>query len=161
MYKNLLAKHFLSKIKEKTIEPETLIDDFCEGLALGRKYYQIWADFNYSTLGAQIARKHLESLIQKELIISNGNQLLLSEKGHHYIKRIKHQERFSHIDYYMKSKKDSKFDLMKYELPENKVFNFLKWILVILSFIFVGFIFWLLYFLINLGLNWLLMLVFW
>ena len=161
MYKNLLAKHFLAKIKEQKLECDELIGDFCEGLELGRKYFQVWADFNYSLLGAQIARKHLDTLIQQELLLLNNEKLILSEKGHEYLKRIRHQERFTHVDYYLKSKKNRKLYLIKYNLPENKLFKFFKWILVILSFFFVGFIFWLLYFFINLGLNWLLMLVIW
>ncbi|TFF94759.1 MAG: hypothetical protein EU543_00455 [Promethearchaeota archaeon] len=81
IYDNILTKYLLSTIRGNRLSESELIETFKNGLELGRKYYQGYADFFYNDLGAQTAEKYIKKLIKGgEVEIIDGD-LVLTPKG--------------------------------------------------------------------------------
>ena len=81
IYNNRLTGYLLGSIRRETISRSELIKRFELGLSLGRKYYEGFADFFYTDLGTRIAEKHLDKLIEGELVELLDNKLILTPRG--------------------------------------------------------------------------------
>ncbi|MFX1568936.1 MAG: cation diffusion facilitator family transporter [Promethearchaeota archaeon] len=81
VYDNRLTGYLLGSIRRENLTRSELIDNFTEGLKLGRQYYEGFADFFYSELGPEIAEKHLNKLFEGKLIESLDRKLVLTPKG--------------------------------------------------------------------------------
>ena len=81
VYDNRLTAYLLGSIRRESISRSDIIDNFNIGLTLGRKYYEGFADFFYNDLGSNIAEKHLDKLIEGNLIEIFDNNLVLTLKG--------------------------------------------------------------------------------
>jgi Co/Zn/Cd efflux system component len=96
-YDNRLTYYFIASVRRTRVTPDELLSQFEQGLAIGRKYYQGYADFFYDALGIEIARKHLDHLIGGELLkVSIEGQLFVTHRGLQYFyheKSIEFRER--------------------------------------------------------------------
>ena len=81
VYDNRLTGYLLGSIRRESITRAELIDNFNEGLSLGRKYYEGFADFFYNDLGSEIAEKHLDKLLEGRLIEKMDDKLTLTPLG--------------------------------------------------------------------------------
>lgn len=81
IYDDRLTAYILGSIRRETMNREKLLKNFEQGLFLGRQYYVGFADFFYHDLGAKIAEKHLNKLIEGKYIERLGDQLILTSKG--------------------------------------------------------------------------------
>ena len=71
---------------------EILLYCFRKGLEMGRYYYGGFADFFYTDLGSSIAEKHLNKLIDDEVIDRIDNNLTLTSKGLQLFYKAKSKE---------------------------------------------------------------------
>ncbi|MFW9988291.1 MAG: cation diffusion facilitator family transporter [Candidatus Odinarchaeota archaeon] len=92
VYNNRLTAYLLGNIRRTNISRSNLIKNFDFGLSLGRKYYEGFADFFYSELGSKIAEKHLDKLIEGNLIEYLNDILVLTPKGLKFFYRAKVRE---------------------------------------------------------------------
>ncbi len=81
VYDNRLTGYLLGSIRRESLSRSELINNFDQGLVLGRKYYEGFADFFYSELGPQIAEKHLNKLLEGRLIENLDGKLVLTPIG--------------------------------------------------------------------------------
>ena len=81
IYNNRLTGYILGSIRRKNITRNELLDNFNRGLALGRLYYEGFADFFYDDLGPIVANKHLNKLIKGKYIEIKVTELFLTLKG--------------------------------------------------------------------------------
>jgi hypothetical protein len=81
IYSNRLTGYLLGNIRRESITCSELIENFSEGLSLGRQYYEGFADFFYSELGPEIAEKHLKKLLEGKLIEKLDGKLVLTPNG--------------------------------------------------------------------------------
>lgn len=81
VYDNRLTGYLLGSIRRERLSRSELINNFDQGLVLGRKYYEGFADFFYSELGPQIAEKHLNKLLEGRLIENLDGKLVLTPIG--------------------------------------------------------------------------------
>ena len=92
IYDDRLTSYLLGSIRRETITRKELLRNFEHGLELGRLYYEGFADFFYKELGRDIAEKHLDALIQGNLIKEENGELYPSEKGMRYFYKVKAKE---------------------------------------------------------------------
>ena len=126
IYDDRLTSYLLGSIRREAITREELMRNFEHGLELGRLYYEGFADFFYKELGRDIAEKHLDALIQGNLIKEENGELYPSEKGMRLFYKVKAKEYLIR----MRKLKDSK------QLNRNQVFYCVVFILFILIIIF-------------------------
>ncbi len=81
LYKNRLTGYILASIRRERIIRSELLENFKQGLSLGRVYYQGFADFFYKDLGPKIAEKYLNKLIKDKYIKEENGELSLTLKG--------------------------------------------------------------------------------
>jgi len=81
IYDNRLTGYLLANIRRGFTNRSILIDKFQQGLALGRLYYEGFADFFYENLSEGVAEKHLNKLIEGGFIEELDTDLLLTNKG--------------------------------------------------------------------------------
>ncbi len=81
MYDNRLTAYLLGSIRRESLSRSELIKNFDLGLSLGRKYYEGFADFFYNDLGPTIAKKHLNKLIEGNLVEFLDENLVLTPGG--------------------------------------------------------------------------------
>lgn len=81
IYYNRLTVYIFASIRRENLTRPHLLENFEEGLGLGRKYYQGFADFFYKELGKDIADKHLNKLIEDKYIEEINGELFLTVKG--------------------------------------------------------------------------------
>ncbi|TFG08493.1 MAG: hypothetical protein EU539_02075 [Promethearchaeota archaeon] len=81
IYDDRLTGYILGSIRRERITKEELIGNFKKGLNLGRKYYGGFADFFYTNLGPEIAQKHVNKLIESNVIEPLKKHLTLTAKG--------------------------------------------------------------------------------
>ena len=81
VYDNRLTGYLLGSIRRESITRLELINNFNEGLTLGRQYYEGFADFFYSELGPEIAEKHLNKLLEGRLLEVLDGKLVLTSNG--------------------------------------------------------------------------------
>ena len=81
IYNNRLTAYILGNIRRQNLTIKELVDNFEAGLALGRQYYEGFADFFYTNLGATTAKKYITELISGDYIEIVDNKLFLTKKG--------------------------------------------------------------------------------
>jgi len=81
IYNNRLTAYILGNIRRESLSEAQLLKIFEEGLTMGRLYYEGFADFFYDGLGADVAKKHLDKLIEGKYIENIENELYLTRKG--------------------------------------------------------------------------------
>jgi hypothetical protein len=81
IYDNRLTAYILGSIRRENLTIDQLVDNFEEGLSLGRQYYEGFADFFYTNLGAKIALRYIAELINGEYIEVIKDELFLTKKG--------------------------------------------------------------------------------
>ncbi|MFX1364464.1 MAG: cation diffusion facilitator family transporter [Promethearchaeota archaeon] len=81
IYDNRLTAFLLGSVRRERLTRSNLMKNFDLGLNLGRKYYEGFADFFYDDLGQKIAEKHLNKLIEGNLIECFEDLLVLTPKG--------------------------------------------------------------------------------
>ena len=92
IYHNRLTGYILASIRREHISHLELLNNFKEGLALGRVYYEGFADFFYDDLGKKVVEKHLVKLIEGKFIEDMDGQLILTPKGLKYFYKAKSRE---------------------------------------------------------------------
>jgi Co/Zn/Cd efflux system component len=102
-FDNRLTYYFIASVRRARLTPDELLSQFEQGLAIGRKYYQGYADFFYDALGIEIGRKHLDQLIEGDLLnVSSEGQLLVTQRGLQYFyheKSIEFSEREQRVKF--------------------------------------------------------------
>ncbi len=81
IYNNRLTAYILGSLRRENLTIKELVDNFESGLALGRQYYEGFADFFYTNLGAKTAEKYITELINGVYIEIVENKLFLTKKG--------------------------------------------------------------------------------
>jgi hypothetical protein len=81
IYDNRLTAYILGSIRRENLTIQQLVDRFEEGLAFGRQYYEGFADYFYTDLGAKTAVKYITKLIKGEYIEVLNEELFLTKKG--------------------------------------------------------------------------------
>ncbi|MFX1308064.1 MAG: cation diffusion facilitator family transporter [Promethearchaeota archaeon] len=81
IYNNRLTGYLLGSIRRESMTRSELINNFKEGLDLGRQYYEGFADFFYNELGSEIAAKHLNKLLEGKQIEFLDGKLVLTPNG--------------------------------------------------------------------------------
>ena len=81
IYNNRLTAYILGSIRREKLTIKELVDNFESGLALGRQYYEGFADFFYTNLGAKTAVKYITELTNGAFIEIINNELFLTKKG--------------------------------------------------------------------------------
>ena len=92
IYNNRLTAYILGSIRRESVTIKELVKNFEEGLALGRHYYEGFADFFYTNLGAKTAEKYITELINGDYIEIIKNRLFLTKKGLKAFYRAKAKE---------------------------------------------------------------------
>lgn len=92
IYDNRLTAYILGSIRRKNLTIKELVFNFEEGLALGRYYYEGFADFFYANLGGKTAEKYINKLINGNYIEIINNGLFLTKKGLKAFYRAKAKE---------------------------------------------------------------------
>ncbi|MFX1345486.1 MAG: cation transporter [Promethearchaeota archaeon] len=92
IYYNHLTTYIFASIRRERLTRSNLLENFEEGLTLGRNYYQGFADFFYSNLGKNIAESHLNKLIKDKFIEDLDGELTLTHKGLKYFYKAKAKE---------------------------------------------------------------------
>ena len=92
IYDNRLTAYILGNIRREKLTVQQLVDNFEEGLAVGRQYYEGFADFFYANLGAKTAIKYITELINGEYIEIINDELFLTKKGLKAFYRAKAKE---------------------------------------------------------------------
>jgi hypothetical protein len=92
IYDNRLTAYILGSIRRENLTIKQLVGNFEAGLALGRHYYEGFADFFYTDLGAKTATKYITELINGEYIELIDNNLFLTKKGLKAFYRAKEKE---------------------------------------------------------------------
>jgi len=92
IYYNHLTTYIFASIRRERLTRKKLFENFEEGLALGRNYYQGFADFFYNDLGKRIAENHLKKLIKDKYIEELDGELTLTHKGLKYLYKAKAKE---------------------------------------------------------------------
>jgi len=106
IFDNKLTGYLLANITREDFDRNTLLLKFEQGLNLGRKYYNGFADFFYSDLEGKVAEKYLNTLIAGGYIKNSKNKLELTNKGKQNYFKLKKLERFTHMRH--QSKKATK-----------------------------------------------------
>lgn len=82
LYRNRLSGYLLGSIRRERLSHGQLLEEFSEGLALGRLYYKNMADYCYSGIGKPTVKKHLDLLKKENLIVLDENdRFFLTTKG--------------------------------------------------------------------------------
>ena len=81
IYDNRLTAYILGSIRRENLTIQQLVDRFEEGLAFGRQYYEGFADFFYTDLGAKTAVKYITKLLNGKYIEEINDELFLTNKG--------------------------------------------------------------------------------
>jgi hypothetical protein len=81
LYHTRLTSYILGSIRRENLTMEQLLSNFEIGLAAGRLYYEGFADFFYTELGPNIAKKHLHQLLEGKYIEQTNKTLFLTQKG--------------------------------------------------------------------------------
>jgi len=92
IYDNRLTAYILGSIRRESLTIKELVDNFETGLALGRHYYEGFADFFYTNLGGKTAVKYITELINGDYIEIINNKLFLTKKGLKAFYRAKAKE---------------------------------------------------------------------
>ncbi|TFG17353.1 MAG: hypothetical protein EU531_03600 [Promethearchaeota archaeon] len=96
LYDNKITGYLIASINREPLNKETLLKKFEDGLNLGRKYYNGFADFFYKDLEGKVAGKYLDTLIEGGYIKISKNKLDLTTKGYDNYIKLKKLERFTH-----------------------------------------------------------------
>ncbi|MFX0070873.1 MAG: cation diffusion facilitator family transporter [Candidatus Hermodarchaeota archaeon] len=81
IYDDRLTGYILGSIRREDITNDKLVKNFEYGLHLGRLYYGGFADFFYADLGSSIINKHINKLIENNIIETLKEHLTLTAKG--------------------------------------------------------------------------------
>ena len=81
IYENRLTAYILGSIRRESITRSKLLQNFEEGLNLGRLYYEGFADFFYQKLDSNVLKKYLDTLIEGKVLHVINDQLFLTNKG--------------------------------------------------------------------------------
>jgi hypothetical protein len=81
IYNNRLTAYIIGSIRRENLTIKQLVNNFEEGLALGRYYYVGFADFFYHDLGAKTAERYISELLNGEFLELKNNELYLTKKG--------------------------------------------------------------------------------
>ena len=96
LYDNRLTGYLMATIEREQLTREDLLSRFEQGLRLGRKYYNGFADFFYNDLEGKVASKYLDTLIGGGYISNIKSKLILTNKGKANYLKLKKLERFTH-----------------------------------------------------------------
>ncbi|MBN1802741.1 MAG: cation transporter [Candidatus Lokiarchaeota archaeon] len=92
VYHNRLSGYLFANIRRESLDRNQLLNNFKQGLELGKLYYEGFADFFYENLGELVAEKHLNKLIEGGNIKETNAQLSLTQKGLKYLYKAKAKE---------------------------------------------------------------------
>ncbi|TFG11804.1 MAG: hypothetical protein EU531_11190 [Promethearchaeota archaeon] len=81
LYNTRLTAYIIGSIRREDLTLEELLSNFKKGLSAGRLYYEGFADFFYSDLDVDTAKKHLDRLIEGKYMEERKGTLYLTQKG--------------------------------------------------------------------------------
>lgn len=81
LYQTRLTSYIIGTIRRENLTLEELLSNFENGLTAGRLYYEGFADFFYTDLDIDVAKKHLYKLIDGGFIEKRNENLYLTQKG--------------------------------------------------------------------------------
>ncbi len=81
LYNTRLTAYIIGSIRREDLTIQELLSNFKSGLSAGRLYYEGFADFFYTNLDVNVAKKHLEQLIKGNYIEERNGTLYLTQKG--------------------------------------------------------------------------------